>query len=109
MQLILTKIYSMYLTLNSGPALGMFEVSAEQGRRFYGAAVFQTALLTGLFSTTLQIYHENVLLMENKYTYCFIVRQSYRLKFMPKMRENMFGGRAPAGRTGGSEALVQTH
>jgi len=37
----------------AGPALGMFEVFAEQGRRFYGAAIFRTALLTNLHVTNI--------------------------------------------------------
>ena len=41
------------------------------------------------------MYHENFLLMENKHRKLFAIKQSKRCKFMPKMHQNTFGGRAP--------------
>ena len=40
-------------------------------------------------------YNGNFLLTENKHSKCFTVRQSKRLKFTLKMRQNTFGGRVP--------------
>ena len=59
-------------------------------------------------TNTLQIYHGNIILMENKHYKCFVLRHSHRLKFMPKMHQNTFGGRAPPGPAGGAWALPQT-
>jgi len=41
------------------------------------------------------MYHENFLLMENKHRKLFAIKQSKRCKFMAKMHQNTFGGRAP--------------
>ena len=41
------------------------------------------------------MYHENFLLMENKHRKLFAIKQPKRCKFMPKMHQNTFGGRAP--------------
>ena len=42
----------------------------------------------------LQIRHENILSMDNKHRKLLDTKQSTRCKFMPKMHQHMFGGRA---------------
>jgi len=37
-----------------------------------------------------------------------VIKQSEGRKFMPKMHQNKFGGRAPPGPAGGAYALPQT-
>ena len=41
----------------------------------------------------LQIYYGNFLLMDNKRRKLFVIKQSKWCRFMPKMHQNMFGGR----------------
>jgi len=48
----------------------------------------------------LQPYHEHFLLMDNKHRKLFVIKQSKGCKFMPKMHQNAFGGRAPPGPAG---------
>ena len=56
----------------------------------------------------LQTYHENFLSMDNKYRKLFVIKQSKGCKFMPKIRLNKFGSRAPPGAAGrGAYALFQ--
>jgi len=57
----------------------------------------------------LQIYHVNFLLTDNKHRKLFIsLKQSKVCKFMPKMHQSTFGGRAQPGPAGGAYALLQT-
>ena len=51
------------------------------------------------------MYHENFLLMENKHRKLFAIKQPKRCKFMPKMHQNTFGGRAPPGPAEGAYML----
>jgi len=47
-----------------------------------------------------EIHHGNFLLMDNKHNKLFIIKQSKWCKFMLKIHQNIFGGRAlprPAG------------
>ena len=52
----------------------------------------------------LQIYHGNSLLMDNKRRKLFANKQSEGCRFMPKMHQNTFGGRAPPRPAGGAYA-----
>ena len=54
----------------------------------------------------LQPYHEHFLLMDNKHRKLFVIKQSKGCKFMPKMHQNAFGGRAPPGPAGD---LMRSH
>ena len=56
----------------------------------------------------LQIYHGNFLLMDNKLRKLFVIKQSKWRKFMPKMQQYTFGGRAQPGPAGEVYALPQT-
>ena len=47
-------------------------------------------------------------LMDNEHMKLFVIKQSKGCKFMPKMHENIFGGQALPGPTGGAYALSQT-
>ena len=49
-----------------------------------------------------QWYLGNSLLMDNKHRKLFAIKQSKGCKFMPKMHQNTFGGRAPPGPAGQS-------
>ena len=49
----------------------------------------------------LHIYHGNFLLMDNKRRILFIIKQSKGRRFLPRMHQNAFGGRAPSGPAGG--------
>jgi len=49
-----------------------------------------------------QIYHENFVLIDNKYRKLFIIKHSKGCRFMPKMHQHIFGDRA-----GGAYALPQ--
>jgi len=55
----------------------------------------------------LQIYHGNILLMDNKHRKVFVIKQSKGCKFMPKIHQNTFGSRALPGPVGGG--LMQMH
>jgi len=55
----------------------------------------------------LQIYHGNVLLIDNKHRQFFAIGQPKGFKFMPKMHLNVWR-RAPPGPAGGAYALPQT-
>ena len=57
----------------------------------------------------LKIYPGNFLLMDNKHRKLYVIKQSKGCKFMPKMQQNTFGGRAPSGPAGGAYVLPQTH
>ena len=48
----------------------------------------------------LQIYHGNTLLMDNKHGKLIVIEQSKWCRFMPKMHQNMFGGRTLPGPAG---------
>jgi len=61
-----------------------------------------------LAGTEAQMYHRNFLLMDNKHRKMLVIKQSEGRKFMPKMHQNKFGGRAPPGPAGGAYALPQT-
>ena len=54
------------------------------------------------------MYHRNFLLMDNKHRKMLVIKQSEGRKFMPKMHQNKFGGRAAPGPAGGAYALPQT-
>ena len=56
----------------------------------------------------LQVYHGDFLLMDNKHRKLFVIKRSKGCKFMSKMHQNTFGGRAPPGPAGGAYALSQT-
>jgi len=43
----------------------------------------------------LQIYQGNFLLTDNKHRKLFVTKESKWCKFMPKMHQHTFGGRAP--------------
>ena len=49
----------------------------------------------------------NFLLMDNEHRKLFAIKQSKGCRFMPKMYQNTFGGRAPPGPAGGACALPQ--
>ena len=53
----------------------------------------------------LQIYHGNFLLMHNKHRKLFVIKQPKGCKFMPKIHQNTFGGRAPPGPAAGAHKL----
>ena len=55
----------------------------------------------------LQIYHGNVLFIDNKHRQFFAIGQPKGSKFMPKMHLNVWR-RAPPGPAGGANALPQT-
>ena len=46
--------------------------------------------------------------MDNKHRKFFVIKQSDGCKFMPKMHQNTFGGRAPPGPAERAYALPQT-
>ena len=48
----------------------------------------------------LHIYHWNTLLMDNKHGKLIVIKQSKWCRFMPKMHQNMFGGRTLPGPAG---------
>jgi len=54
------------------------------------------------------LFHGNFLFMDNKHGKLFVIKQSKVCKFLPKMHQNAFGGRAPHGPSGGANALSQT-
>jgi len=56
----------------------------------------------------LQTHRGNFLFTDNKHRNLFVIKQSKRCKFVPKMRQNALGGRAPRGPTRGAYALPQT-
>jgi len=53
----------------------------------------------------LQIYRGNDILMDNKYRKLFEIKQSNGCRFILKMQQNTFCGRAPPGPAGGAYAL----
>jgi len=46
--------------------------------------------------------------MDNKHRKLFVIKQSEGCKFMPKIKRNMFGGRALPGPAVGAFVLPQT-
>ena len=58
----------------------------------------------------LQIYHDNVLLMDDKHGKLFVIRQRKACKFVPEMNRNTLGSQAPPGPAGGGAySLPHTH
>jgi len=55
----------------------------------------------------LQIYHGNVLVVDNKRIKLLVIEQSEGCRFVPEMHQSRFGGRAPSGLAGGACALPQ--
>jgi len=56
----------------------------------------------------LQLYHGNMLLIDNKNRKLFVIKQSRECRFVPKMHQNTFSGRAPPGPVGGAYTLPKT-
>ena len=50
-------------------------------------------------------YHRNFLLMDDKHRKLFVIKQSKGCKFVPKLHQHTFGGRALLGSAGGAFAL----